>query len=250
MAMPKPLPTQDQVTELPLDQLAIHVLWWHADHPDSQSRRGFITQRQADAARAQQGPGGVIVTSSESIRGPVAQAWQEAYEWLIHHGLLTADVTQSGDFWMPSRLGHEFARDQQGLARMRASARLDVDLHPSISGRVASQFLLGEYELAAFAAMRQVEIRVRELAGASESDLGVKLMTAAFRTGGALHDPAIDPGESESMMALFRGAIGTFKNPSSHREVDFDDPTEASEIVLLADLLLRMLDRIDARINP
>jgi len=130
---------------------------------------------------------------------------------------------------------------------MRASARLDVDLHPSIAGRVASQFLLGEYELAAFAAMREVEIRVRELAGASESDLGVKLMTAAFREGGPLHDPKTDAGESESIMALFRGAIGTFKNPSSHREVDFDDPTEASEIVLFADLLLRMLDRIDAR---
>jgi hypothetical protein len=50
---------------------------------------------------------------------------------------------------------------------MRASARLDVDLHPSIAGRIGSQFLLGEYELAAFAAMRQVEIRVRELAGAA-----------------------------------------------------------------------------------
>lgn len=249
MTMPKALPAQEQVPGLPLDQLAMHVLWWHGDQRGSQSRKGFLTQREAEAARARQGLSGITVTSSGSVRGPAAQAWQEAYEWLIHHGLLTADVTQSGDFWMPSRLGLDVARDVQGLARMRASARLDVDLHPSIAGRIGSQFLLGEYELAAFAAMRQVEIRVRELAGASDSDLGVKLMTAAFKTGGPLHDATIDPGESESLMALFRGAIGTFKNPSSHREVDFADPTEASEIVLLADLLLRMLDRIDARIN-
>lgn len=37
--------------------------------------------------------------------------------------------------------------------------------------------------------------------------------------------------------------MGVFKNPSSHRIVDYDDPTLASEVVLFADLLLRMLDR-------
>jgi len=56
--------------------------------------------------------------------------------------------------------------------------------------------------------------------------------------------------ESEAIMALFRGAIGVFKNPSSHRQVEFDDPTEASEVILLADLLLRMLDRIEQRKRP
>ncbi|MBB3082548.1 hypothetical protein [Geodermatophilus sabuli] len=33
-----------------------------------------------------------------------------------------------------------------------------------------------------------------------------------------------------------------FKNPPSHRQVDYSDPTLASEVVLLADLLLRILD--------
>jgi uncharacterized protein (TIGR02391 family) len=91
--------------------------------------------------------------------------------------------------------------------------------------------------------MRAVEIRVRELAGAGVSDLGVKLMQQAFAVGGPLSDASADPGEQQSTMALFWGAIGVFKNPSSHREVNIEDPTEASEIVLLADLLMRMLDR-------
>lgn len=91
--------------------------------------------------------------------------------------------------------------------------------------------------------MRQVEIRVRDLAGASAGDLGVALMKDAFGKDGPLTDLDLEPGEQQATMALFWGAIGVFKNPSSHRQVDFADPTLASEVILLADLLLRMLDQ-------
>lgn len=47
-------------------------------------------------------------------------------------------------------------------------------------------------------------------------------------------------------MDLFKGAIGLFKNPASHRRVDFTDPTEAAEVVLLADLLMRLLNKIES----
>ena len=95
--------------------------------------------------------------------------------------------------------------------------------------------------------MREVEIRVRELAGTvadGDQDIGVKLMTRAFNAneGGPLVDSSSDRGERVAMMNLFQGAIGVFKNPPSHRQVDYADPTVASEIVLFADLLLRMLD--------
>jgi hypothetical protein len=43
--------------------------------------------------------------------------------------------------------------------------------------------------------------------------------------------------------------IGTFKNPPIHRQVNFENATEASEVVLLADLLLRMLDRTAQRLG-
>jgi hypothetical protein len=50
-------------------------------------------------------------------------------------------------------------------------------------------------------------------------------------------------------MALFWGALGVFKNPPSHRQVEFDDPTLASEVIFLADLLLRLLDRAEQRVT-
>jgi uncharacterized protein (TIGR02391 family) len=130
---------------------------------------------------------------------------------------------------------------------MAAAERLSVDLHPRIAARVRSQYLLGEYEAAALLGMREVEIRVRDLAGAGNPALGVALMKEAFKKGGPLADPALDAGEQQATMALFWGAIGVFKNPSSHRQVDYEDPTLASETILFADLLHRMLDRVEAR---
>src|SRR5665811_1870107 len=77
----------------------------------------------------------------------------------------------------------------EGLASLNASRQLTADLHPLL-GRARSQFLIGDFELAAFAALREVEIRVRGLSGAADSDIGVPLMRSAFREGGRLADPA------------------------------------------------------------
>ncbi len=47
-------------------------------------------------------------------------------------------------------------------------------------------------------------------------------------------------------MQLFRGAIAAYRNPVSHRHIEFADPGEAAEVLLLANLLLRITDRASA----
>lgn len=229
------IPPASEALALPLDELALRLLRW------------------LDARSAERKPNRLDVGNSGFWQGydsegrdlEVLCAAQEAWSWLVTHGCLSSAPGQSSDGHgaFITRAGRRLLDEPDGLARLRAERRLDLDLHPRIAGRVRPQFLLGEFELAAFAAMREVEIRVRELSGASDSDIGMKLMTSAFRDGGPLADPDLDAGEREATMALFRGAIGVFKNPSSHRQVEFDDPTLAVEVVLFADLLLRMLDR-------
>jgi uncharacterized protein (TIGR02391 family) len=104
--------------------------------------------------------------------------------------------------------------------------------------------------VAVFVAMREVEIRVRDLAGAPDSALGTKLMDKAFAPGipGVLVDLDAEKGEQEAALALFKGAIGLFKNPSSHRAIRYDDPAVASGAIMLADLLLRLLDKVESRL--
>lgn len=167
----------------------------------------------------------------------------EAWAWLVGEGLLARRPDQSSpDAHFVTTRGRQLVDDPDPRRRLLAERRLSIDLHSRLEHRIRAQFLLGEVELGAFAAMREVEIRVRELSGASESEIGVKLMRSAFGERGPLRRADRDPGEENARMDLFAGSIGLFKNPSSHREVDYADPVVATEIILLADLLLRILD--------
>lgn len=184
-------------------------------------------------------------------RPDAVRALMEAWTWLLNRGLVVRDINQSSvESIVVSRQGHEAL--ERGLPWMRAVQRLDVQLVPELDAKARPQFLRGDFEAAAFMAMKEVEVRVRTTGSLPAALVGVPLMQQAFRppsstrndVGGPLHRTDDEAGEAVATMNLFAGAIGLFKNPASHRRVDFNDATEAAEVVLLADLLMRLLHKL------
>jgi uncharacterized protein (TIGR02391 family) len=183
--------------------------------------------------------------------GALADKLADALGWLISQALIAPSLDEH--VWRVSELGRRIARDRD-LSGLHAERRLGVELHDRLKN-ARSIFSLGTYDAAILEAMKQVEERVRELSGLAGS--GVDLMHRAFSPGKAGSPPgpladatAPDPNENRGLMELFSGAMGAFRNPAAHRPVDYADPTEAVEVVLLADLLLRMLDRVEGRLAP
>ena len=119
---------------------------------------------------------------------------------------------------------------------------LQHDFHPAMYSKVWSFFSQGAYDTAVFEAFKQVEIAVRKAGGYAEADIGTKLMSKAFNVkNGDLVDENQGGAEREARFFLFAGAIGAYKNPGSHREVEIT-AEEAIEMIALASLLLRIVD--------
>ena len=118
-------------------------------------------------------------------------------------------------------------------------------LDPILTEKVKPAFIRGDYDTAVFQAFKEVEVRVRTKADYESHKIGVQLMRDAFKPGtGPLTDKKSDPGEQQAISDLYAGAVGKFKNPSSHRDVEYTDPTEVADIIRAANQLLRMVDNI------
>jgi uncharacterized protein (TIGR02391 family) len=117
-------------------------------------------------------------------------------------------------------------------------------LDPILLSKIQSPFLRSDFEIAIFSAFKEVEIRVRIAAGLAQNELGAPMMRKAFNPkNGPLSDPTQIKGEQQAISDLFAGAIGAFKNPSSHRDVGFNDYSEALELIMLADRLIKIAEK-------
>lgn len=178
------------------------------------------------------------------LLGRISDAWA----WLVANGLVGPHQHQNpADGWMRVTERGEQVRAENSIARLLAEQRLPDDLHHRLA-EARRQFRGGNSELAVFEAMKQVEVHLRDRAGLGTSIIGVPLARRALNADtGPLTDYELDGGERKAIADLFAGALGAFKNPTSHRIVDFDDPALAADAILLADLLLRLTDQLRSK---
>jgi len=219
----------DQVAGLPVDQLGLVILG------------DLITTREWNEHN-------YLLRAKGAYSGEALEAIAESLGWLRARALVARPPGNSADAAIfVTRTGRRVAAE--GPRAFYAAERLQGSLHPLIEEAARPQFLIGKYELAVFASMRAVEVRVRRLSGLSDQ-YGSDLMKRAFGAGSGapLTDQSSGIGEQEGMRFLFAGTYAVLRNPVGHREVDYDDVSEAAEAVLTASLLMRILDRVEARL--
>lgn len=169
----------------------------------------------------------------------------EAWNWLLVQGLLIPEPGMNGNngHMFLSRRARTVLADRSFKTYARSLAFPKTLLHPSIADEVWLDIVRGDAETAVFKSFRAVEIAVREAGSFPDTDVGTMLMRKAFdKTSGPLSDMGQPEAEREALAHLFAGAIGSYKNPHSHRTVSINDATEAQEMVILASHLLRIVD--------
>lgn len=178
-------------------------------------------------------------------REQVLQRMIVAWRWLERE-LFIAPKPGNVDWAFITPRGKEVLESQDFETYKKGHLLPSEGLDPILVRKVKQTFIRGDYDTAIFQAFKEVEVRVRKKAGLSNKDFGVSLVRKAFGPpAGPLVDKKIEVGEQTARMELFAGALGAFKNPSSHRDVEFSDPKEAADIIHIANQLLRIVESIN-----
>lgn len=165
-----------------------------------------------------------------------------AWSWLEANGLICKNPEQENGWYVPTARGRSIKNHQALGALISAEQLPEHFLHHDLLLHSRPLFFQSRFDTAVFEAFKSLEVAIRAAASLMDGDIGIQLTQAAFHPeNGPLRVQSAEKGERVALMNLMAGALGSYKNPSSHRRVQIG-AEEAREMIMLASHLLRIVD--------
>ncbi len=179
----------------------------------------------------------------QEYHNKIAEVLMEGWVWLEREGFIAPRPGDStGNWYFITRRGMKVNEASDLEAYQKSNLLPKKQLHPLIAQKVWATFLRGDYDTAVFQTFKEVEVSVRNVGGFAAEDIGATLMRKAFAPEkGPLADKHLPKAEQDALANLFAGAIGSYKNPHSHRSVSIE-AEEAVEMIMLGSHLLKIVD--------
>lgn len=164
---------------------------------------------------------------------------------LRNTGVVMPSPGQPNGYVLTQR-GEQYASEAPDAAKLWAAikgAEQPVDDH--LRQHCLDLLLGGKVDTAVRDATVYLETRVRERAGLGRRVYGRDVAVGAFSPDSGVLKVSDVKSEQLGAQELFAGAIGLFKNPSSHHvKLDYD-PVRGRQILALIDALLSVLDQAE-----
>jgi uncharacterized protein (TIGR02391 family) len=159
------------------------------------------------------------------------------------------DEDENGnEIFYPTKKGVQFKESDFQSLLGKWTLMPKLILHPIIINKSWKSVITEQFDNAVFNAYKSIEIRIRKLSNLNAEDIGVALVRKAFNPkNGPLAEKSLPISEKEAISHLFSGAIGLYKNPQGHRDVEIDFK-ECFIALLMASNLHSILDNIEKRI--
>jgi len=151
------------------------------------------------------------------------------------------------EIYFPTKKGFHFPEAEFKKVVKSWTILPESYIHPEVMDKSFELLAKRQFESAVLQAFKCVEIAIREKAGLSKDDFGIKLIRKAFDVNkGSLTRLDLPTGEREAMAHYVAGAHGLYKNPCSHRNIKMEF-LEAFERIVIASNILKIVE--DAQVN-